>query len=215
MSLSRPTANGITKKLSYVAGACLVLVGLSATSALARTVQLQAAQQSPAPSCSTQAFSRPFTALGDSNNYTLVPGSEFASSSEGWELENGASVIQTTRPDGSRGGALDLPAGSFAVSPPVCVNLLYPTARIWERSTEGAAVTVEVAYAESKSAIKPKTVGHLAGTSTAWTLSQPFEVRPETTGSEEGNREVRFVFIANKHAVDTQLYGLYVDPRMR
>jgi hypothetical protein len=45
------------------------------------------------------------------------------------------------------------------------------------------------------------------------TLSQPFAVKPELGGSEEGAREVRFVLTAGSG--EAQLYGLWVDPRMR
>ena len=213
MSLSRPTANKVSRKFGCAVGASLMLLSLSVTSAVAKPAQPQPSQ--PAGACTTQAFSQPFTALGDSNNYSLVPGGEFNSPSEGWSLFNGAHITQTTRPDGSTGGALDMPSGSVAVSPPVCVNLLYPTARVWERSPGGGSVTVEVVYAATKSATQPKTVGSLEGEGSGWTLSEPFEVRPELGGPEEGNREVRFVFIAGHNDQDSQLYGLWVDPRMR
>ena len=50
---------------------------------------------------------------------------------------------------------------------------------------------------------------------TGWTLSEPFDVQPELGGKSEATREVRFVFAAGKGSGDTQLYGLFVDPRMR
>jgi hypothetical protein len=215
MSLSRHTANRIARKFACAMSAGLTLLALSSASASAGT-QLPLLAPEVAPSCASQTFSQPFAALNDGNYYTLVPGSEFNGSSEGWTLANGAHVIQTTRPDGTNGGALDMPAGSIAVSPPVCVTLLYASARIWERGGEGASVSVSVAYAGTHSATKPKKAGRLQseGEGQGWTLSEPFEVRPELGGNEEGSREVRFVFIASGKG-HSQLYGLYLDPWMR
>jgi hypothetical protein len=201
---SRPTAFGITRQFSRAAGICLALLGLSAAPALA------------AATCEGQAFSQPFAAWNDYNYYTLVQGGAFNSASEGWELRRGAQVVRTTRPDGTTSGVLNLPSGSEAISPPVCVTLLYPTARVWVRNVKGAeGVAVGVSYASTKTAEKPKNVGQVHGQQTSWTLSDPFNVQPQTAGNLEGTRQVRFVFIAGGQTSDFQLYGLYVDPRRR
>jgi hypothetical protein len=130
MSLSRPTASKVSRKLTCAATICLGLLGYSATSALAETGSVTA-------TCEGQAFSQPFASLKDSNYYTLVEGGEFNSPSEGWELSNGAQIVEGTRPDGSTGGILDLPSGAVAVSPVTCVTLLYPTARMYVRNVKG------------------------------------------------------------------------------
>ena len=120
MSLSRPTASRITRKLSCAAVVSLGLLGVSATSALARKPVLKEAVSTVAEVaavCPGQTFSQPFEALNDSNYYTLVEGSEFNAVNEGWELKNGAQVVQGTRPDGSSGGVLDMPSGSVRNQP--------------------------------------------------------------------------------------------------
>jgi hypothetical protein len=241
---SRPTARKITRRLSVATGTSLaLLLCLGSASALAARGWPEApsaprgAPEAPsapkaAPEalsavqavCPGQTFAQTFTSLGDSSYYTLVAGSEFNGSAEGWELFGGAHVASTTRPDGSSGGALDLPSGSAAVSPPVCVTLQYPTARIWMQSVEGKSnVTVGVAYASARSTAKARAVGSLDGEegsaghgeSGTWQLSEPFEVDPQLGGKAEEVREVRFIFYAGGRGSDTQLYGLYVDPRMR
>jgi hypothetical protein len=165
--------------------------------------------------CPGQTFSQPFAALGDNNLYTLVPGSEFNNPPEGWELSGGAQVVATTLPDGSEGSALNLPSGSVAVSPPVCVTLKYPTARVYAQTAEGnASVGVSVSYPETKSELKPRQVGELESAQGSWELSAPFRVRPRLAGKEEGTRQVRFIFTAGGSGTSTLLYGLYVDPRM-
>ncbi|MHB8243675.1 MAG: hypothetical protein ACYDHN_17025 [Solirubrobacteraceae bacterium] len=203
-------------------GACLLALGLSSASALASKGSPEAFSAVQAV-CPGQTFAQAFSALGDSNFYTLVPGSEFNGSSEGWELFGGAQVLSSTHPDGTSGSALDLPSGSVAVSPPVCVTLQYPTARIWTQTVEGKSdVAVAVAYANTRTATKPRQVGSLQAEGAGngdqeegWQLSEPFEVEPQLGGKAEEVRQVRFIFAALGRNNDTQLYGLYVDPRMR
>jgi hypothetical protein len=206
---SRPTAPRLTRKLLPAAGTLLVALALSASPALAAT-------PSEGALCPGQVFSQPFAALGDLNNYTPVPGSEFNNPPEGWELKGGASVVSATHPDGSAGYALDLPSGSVAVSAPVCVTLSYPAARLYSKTLEGKGpLAVAVSYAETKSEIKPKQVGETKNTQGAWQASEAFSVLAQLGGKAEETREVRFVLTAGGNATSTLVYGLYVDPWMK
>lgn len=80
-----------------------------------------------------------------------------------------------------------------------------------------------VDYATTRTANRPRPVGSLEGEGAAkgaseaggWELSEPFEVDPQLGGKAEEVRQVRFIFVAQGRNSDTQLYGLYVDPRMR
>jgi hypothetical protein len=207
---SRPTAQTITRQLGVIAAICSAALGLSTASALAAG--------SPTPAtCPGQTFSQVFAAFGDMNEYTLVPGGNFNSSSEGWELSKGARIISTTRPNGSNGGVLDLPSGAVAVSPPVCVTLEYPSARVFVRDVKGSeGVAVGVAYAgTNRTVASPQNVGQVHGQQTSWTPSNPFCVQPQIAGTTEGTREARFVFTAAGKTSEFQLSGVYVDPRMR
>ncbi len=233
MSLSRPTARRFVRKFGCTAGTTVTLLGLSAAPALAKKDVVSVVKQAPGAVnavlavCPGQTFSKPFEALGDVNYYTLVEGSEFTNGAEGWELYGGAHVVAATHPDGSTGSALDLPGGSVAVSPPVCVTLQYPTARIWTNGVQGdSSVVVSVAYANTKTASKPKQVGAIQeeqsgqheDSRSGWALSESFNVQPELGGKTEETRQVRFIFAADGkdgNSSDTQLFGLYVDPRMR
>lgn len=232
MSLFRPTAGGFARKLC-----CLAALSLAALALPAGTAQAFPGHHgwgswgsghlvNPASEevnaelavCPGQTFSQPFEAFEDDNYYTLVNGSEFNAGPEGWVLRNGAAVVEGTRPDGGTGGVLELPGGAWAISPPVCVTLQYPTARAWVQTVEGSGgVSVGVYYAGTRHG--PGRAEHVAllGSEEAgeWELSDPFEVKPELAGSEEGVREVRFVYAnQNRHSV-FRLSALYVDPRMR
>jgi hypothetical protein len=223
MSLFRPTANKEVSKLCCLVAVCLGTLGLSATSALASKsdpgVKASSAKvNAELAVCPGQTFSQPFEAFQDSNYYTLVEGSEFDEGAQGWELNNGAEVVDGTRPDGSSGGVLNLPSGAYAVSPPVCVTLQYPTARTWVQSVAGdGSVSVGVYYAAAKSgAGSAKQVARLkAETEDGWGLSNPFDVRPQLGGKAEGIREVRFILANTEKSSVLQVSGLFVDPRMR
>lgn len=193
-----------TVSLAGIAGA---LLGLVCNCGLAQAASLT--------SCAGQVFSQPFSSWKDCNYYTLVPGGEFNSPNEGWELYGGAKIITGVRPNGSRAGVLDLPSGSVAVSPPECVTFAYPTARVWVRDLKGAeGVMVAVAYlGTSRTITSPQNVGQVHGQQSKWTLSNPFNVQPQIGGGE-GTREARFVLAAPGKSSEYQLYGLWVDPRM-
>ncbi|HEX8752247.1 MAG TPA: hypothetical protein VF731_02420 [Solirubrobacterales bacterium] len=168
--------------------------------------------------CPGQVFSQPFAAFEDDNYYTLVDGSQFNAGPEGWLLWGGAEVVGATRPDGSSGGVLDLPGGAVAVSPPVCVTLQYPSARAWAETVEGGGgLNVGVYYAGARSGpARAEHVGILNSEEAGeWDLSEPFEVKPQIGGDEEGVREVRFIFHNPTRLSDFRIWGLYVDPRMR
>jgi hypothetical protein len=207
-----------TRRIAVSAASVIAVLALCASSAFAATLgeaTTTGGNTSLLARCPGQTFSQPFVALGDNNYYTLVPGSEFNNPPEGWELSAGAHVVATTLPNGAKGSALDLPSGAVAVSPPVCVTLQYPTARVYVQTLEGNAATgVSVSYLETKSESKPKQVGELKSAQGSWELSAPFSVLPLLAGKEEGTRQVRFVFSAGGSATSTLLFGLYVDPRM-
>jgi hypothetical protein len=222
MSLFRPTALKYIRNLGVAVALCAGLLAFWSASAMAKpsfkkgppTVKVAPPSVSTELAvCPGQTFSQQLAAFGDSNYYTLVEGSEF-DGGEGWELRNGAAVVEGTRPDGTSGNVLDLPGGAIAVSPPVCVTLQYPTARSWIQSIQGGGgVTVGVYYAGTKPT--GKVVSQLSSQRGVWELSDPFEVMPELTGKEEGVREVRFVYANTSRDSDFHVWGLFVDPRMR
>ena len=235
---SHPTASKYIGKLSCAAGVFFTLLSLSAAPALAKEPPAPKAPDVPKPAdvanapataaagigsavCEGQKFAQPFAAFNDFNYYTNVPGGEFSGSTEGWELSGGAHIVQTTGPEGNPAGALDLPSGAQAVSPPMCVTLEYPVARVWVlngSAGKDGVVTASMLYANKHDPTHGQTltsVGPVSTQQNAWSVSPPFNVEPQVAGREEGAREVRFVLSAGGHESDFKLYGLYVDPRMK
>jgi hypothetical protein len=235
MSLSRPTAKKFSKQMCSAVGIVAALLGFAASSALAApTPPTVAAPAAPAPPeakvppakpapakvnaelavCPGQTFSQPFEAFKDNNYYTLVEGSEFAEGSESWQLSGGAHVV-SEGPVGSSGHSLELPPGAEAVSPPVCVTLQYPTARVWVQNVNGGGgLAVSLAYAGTKTEEKPQNVGQVHSDHNEWQLANPINMQPQIAGPNEGVRQVRIHFTAPNGNNEYRIYGLYVDPRM-
>ena len=107
---------------------------------------------------------------------------------------------------------LDLPAGSQAISPPICVPANYPTARTMVQSTDGAKVSFAVSYAGTKSATKPQDAGPVKGQDdgSGCSASDPLDLHP---GKPAGWQIVQLYFTAKGHSGDTQIYNFYIDPR--
>jgi hypothetical protein len=186
------------------------IVFMTASPALAAPVNLSGLNYGDTSSCSAPALTQPFTSAGDSNWYTLTPGETPGSfNGAGWTLSGGASIKAGQSGTGS---VLDLPSGSQAVSPPMCVASDYPTARTMVRDVAGAqGVHIYVAYAGTKTATQAQNVGQVHGQQSAWTLSNPFNVHP---GKLPGWQLMRFTLVPDGQSSDYQVYNFYVDPHM-
>lgn len=194
----------------------LVLLRLATTGALAAgcaSIGATPALAGPITvnKCTSPVLSQPFVPFGDANYYFLVPGEKPGSfSGSSWTLSGGASIVKTTMPDGTTGSVLDLPSGSEAVSPTVCVSSDYPTARTMVRNVVGSeGVFFYVSYENTPTWVTPKNTGQVHGTGTAWTLSDPVNVQPSSVA---GWQLARFVFIPGGTTSDFQIYNFYVDP---
>ena len=182
-------------------------VGVGAAPALAGT----GSTITSVSQCSPPALTQPFLPFGDTNSYFLVPGQKPGSfTGTGWTLTGGASIVKTTMADGTTGTVLDLPSGSEAVSPTVCVSINYPTARTMVRNVVGSeGVYFYVSYENTPTWLTPKNTGQVHGTGTAWTLSSPVNIQPSSVA---GWQLARFTFIPGGTSSDFQIYDFYVDP---
>ena len=167
--------------------------------------------------CTAPVLSQPFSDLKDNRHYVLAPGGDFSDpSGVGWQFFGGARIVDEVKLDGETGGALYMPSGSMAVSPVMCVDMSYPTARLWARTLSGDGdVTFSVSYAGTKTELKPQNVGHVHGDRKGWKLSGDVHIKPELAGKDDGWRKVAFVLQAGGKTGEFELDGIYVDPRMR
>lgn len=163
-------------------------------------------------SCAAPALVQPFLSWKDQNDYTLAPGeSNDSFDGTGWTLIGGASIEAKTLADGQTGDVLDLPSGSYAVSPPMCVASDYPTARTMLQTSGDAQLGAGVFYAANKAAQQLQLSGIMQGSGSGFTLSAPLQVHP---GNLAGWQQVQFLFGATGTKGDAQVYNFYVDPRM-
>jgi hypothetical protein len=188
----------------------LAIAGFAVTPAFAATNPLSSVDTSW---CTNPLLSQPFVSDGDTNEYMLVPGQspgEFDGT--GWTLTGGAQVVSTTLADGSAGSVLDLPSGSQAVSPTICVMSNYPTARAMVRDVIGGhGLSFGVSYQGRPSWEDPKYTGHIHGKKSDWNLSAPVHVQPY---GDPGWQPVRFTLTPAGKDTESQVYDIYVDPRM-
>lgn len=186
---------------------------MGALLAAVAAVPAQAATVADTSMCSTPVFSQPFLSLGDRNWYTLVPGqSDNNFDGAGWTLSGGARIVTTRLADGSTSSVLDLPSGSKAVSPTICVTSSYPTARAMVRNVVGSeGVFFYVSYQGTSTWETPKNTGQVHGSGTAWTAVTPVNLQPYNAA---GWQPMRITLVPGGKTSDFQLYNLYVDPRM-
>jgi hypothetical protein len=169
--------------------------------------------------CTEPALTQPFLAWGDSNWYALVPGESADDfTGAGWTLTGGAKVVRATLEDGTTGSVLDLPRGSQAVSPTICLTSDFPTARAMIRTVSGSnggSVGFSVSYAGTGTASAPLQTGTFKtagsdGVAGDWALSDPANLDPSTT---PGWQLMRITLTAS--VKEFQVYNLYNDPMMR
>ncbi|MFL5898335.1 MAG: hypothetical protein ACJ76D_07715 [Solirubrobacterales bacterium] len=99
-------------------------------------------------SCPYDGAEQVFKPWGDAKSYVLAPDGGFESGGVGWALGNGAETVPGNESfylgDPSDERSLSLPAGSTAVSPPVCMSLDTPTFRLLARNTGDPNSTLRV-----------------------------------------------------------------------
>lgn len=87
--------------------------------------------------CGDRELSRPFLRWLDPMQYSLVGDGGFEAGARGWTLKGGAKVVSGNEPwkaSGPGSRSLYLPGGSYAMTPPVCVETLDPTVRYFARN---------------------------------------------------------------------------------
>lgn len=140
-AISRKSA----RNLLAMFGALVAVVALSASPASAADGSLLGCGYQPV---------HPFMRFLDPLPYTLLPGGDFESGAQGWNLTGGARVVSgnesffaTSAQDSH---SLLLPAGSSATSPTMCMGLLLPVVRYF--SSGGNALSymrVEAVYTDA------------------------------------------------------------------
>src|SRR5579875_3922887 len=162
-------------------------------------------------SCSTPVVSQAFLSWGDRNLYTPAPGvAPDSFYSAGWVLTNGATLKSEVLADGSIGLVLDLPPGSSATSPVMCVESGEPYARMVTRMVGTTASSNATTFYVTPAGSTKLGSGMPVLGGTQWAESPPDNVYP---GS--GSEDVYFTYKSNVKFGDLQVYNLFVDPHMK
>jgi hypothetical protein len=191
-----------SRRLLSLSGAlAALLLGLAPNTALADTTPVETS------ACAAHQLTQPFLSAGDANWYALAPGEATDSFvGDGWTFSGGARIVQTQLADGLTGSVVDLPTGSVAVSPAMCVTSDYSKLRAMVQNVTGDGnVAVEVSYAGTDTANQPKKVGDLHGHDNTWTASDPVDAHPS---GQPGWQLVRLTLVAGGHSSDFQFYNL-------
>lgn len=175
------------------------------------------AQVTSTADCTDPAISQPFLSYKDTSWYFLAPGGDFSTpaavADAGWQLSGGASIVSTTKPDGTTGYVLDLPSKATAVTPVMCVTKDDPLARMFVRDVVGGeGVQFFVSYAGTPTWTKPKSTGQVHGGAMQWQAIAPVNLQPY---SVSGWQLVTFTFVAGGTTSRFQISDVWVDPKMR
>jgi hypothetical protein len=186
-------------------GAVAIAVGLLLTIASAPAV-------ADASSCSPPALVRPFGNWGDTGQYALVPGQDPGNfDGDGWLLGNGAQLVTATVSGGKSAIVLQLPSGAWAMSPAMCVDPSYQSARMMVRSVWGMpSVSATASYEDGWAWSPPQGMGQTGATS-RWRPSALFNLAPPGSGWQMA----RFTLWGGGYYSAAQIYNFYVDPYSR
>lgn len=115
-------------------------------------IAVLACSAATAQACDYRGAEQVFKPWGDNHFYVLAPDGGFEAGGAGWALSGGATSVAGNESfylnDPADQRSLSLPAGSSAVSPPICMSLDTPIFRLLARNTgdPSAGLRVEATY---------------------------------------------------------------------
>jgi hypothetical protein len=185
-------------------GLGVLIAAVAGGSAHAATTSVTSACSPP-----NYTLTQPYLSLNDSNWYTLAPGQTTdAFNGAGWILVGGAHIVSTTLADGSTGSVLYLPPGSTAISPPMCVDSGFSTARMTLlQKSGGPGIHVYDAYTGDTGGVRSSGVVNGEGT---WSVSPQIQL---AASNLSGWQYAQYTFVAPLNGGNVDLYDFYVDPR--
>ena len=194
------------------------LAATAASAALAAPANAGVLTKS-ATDCDAPVTSHPFQRWGDGASYKLVPNGALESGAAGWTLSGGAKVVAGNEPYKVHGTgdshSLELPTGSSATSPTVCVGLGEPTLRFFARKNSGLLSTMAVSVKVETSLGLVVTVPIGVDLGGSWHPTLPMLVVGNLLPLLPGDKTpVQFQFTPLLGG-DWQIDDVYVDPFRR
>lgn len=181
--------------------AATALLGIATASAQATTIDTS--------HCEAPMLSQPFAAQGDPSDYAPAPGQTASGfTAAGWTLSGGAKITKVTLGNGQSTAVLNMPSGSTATSPGICVTSKYTTARAVARNVAGGnPVGFSVGYAGTASLAHPEGGGDIHTHNTEWTLSDQLNMSAE---HQEGWQLAHITLVSKAGNSDVQIAQLYL-----
>ena len=194
--------------------------------ALATAATLAIGAPAAGAACPDRPFSKVFSAWNDSALYTLAPNGDFEAGAAGWTLKGNARLVAENplMIDAQAGDttSLELPPGSSATSPPICVSSGYPTTRMFGNTLvaspdSGSTLQVEVLYIDAtRGGQSVKKLGTTPD-EPAWDATRKMSlaqgqlnIKPDSGG----NTYVHYRFTP-LYKTTWRIDDFYVDPRLR
>jgi hypothetical protein len=199
--------------------ACSFRARLAAVSLIALLVLALAAGSAQA--CSYPGAKPVFASWGDQHDYALAPEGGFESGGNGWALRGSAGVIPGNESYQLNGAgdshSLALPAGSSAVSPPICMSIDTPLIRFVARNTGSPSSRLRVEAVYSLLGLVRTNVVNTVSAGASWEPSKPMSTvlgLSTIVGTVLPSAiEVRFTPLDDTG--QWQVDDLYVDPFAR
>jgi hypothetical protein len=205
-SMSHPVLSSSRNRL-----AALLTIALLALAVFAGSAQ----------ACSSSGAKTVFSPWGDQRNYVLAPDGGFEAGGSGWQLNRGAAVVEGNESYYLNAAAdsksLSLPAGSSAVSPPVCMAIDTPSFRLVARNSgnPSSQLRVEAVY-KLLGLVRTRTAGTLrAGSAWAPTQSVSTVLTLSTLVGTLIPSAIEIRFTPLDSSGQWQVDDVYVDPFRR
>jgi hypothetical protein len=162
-----------------------------------------------------------FATWSDFGLYTPVKNAGLEEGATGWMLSGGAAVISGNEP-WQIGGALhakslDLPAGSSAITAPICIDQTYPYFRLFAKSagTTKSSLKIDVLFFDIKGKLINTKPYDYTATSTAWQPTGTVKINVFTPKTTVAAAPVAFRFAPASSTAHYQIDDVYVDPWAR
>ena len=197
------------------------LLAVFALGAIAAPLAQAGTTRSAGAGCPSGVVEHPFAL--DPLSYNLVPGGTFENGAPGWQLNNGARIVDGNSTFYAHGAgekkSLYLPSGSNAVSPSVCVGLLDAVVRLYAQNKGIILLSnlqVNVIYKTALGLTVEHPVLGLGIGGSAWMPTLPMPLLADLTGALALNggltTDVRFRFKPIGLGASYRIDDVYVDP---
>jgi hypothetical protein len=172
-----------------------------------------AAQAAP---CEGTELEQPFLSWSDKSFYGLAPGGDFESGLDGWQLSGDAATVLGGNPlrVASAITALELPAGSSATTPPICVTKHSPSARVFAQTTavdrKRGALAIEVLYLNRDGSVRKVKKSGSIGSQLEWNPTRKFSLAQGQFRKRHPYISLRFTPVQGS---SWKIDDVFVDPR--